>query len=406
VAITGDTSKASLLDLTLAGNFDAAFEPRKSTLTVTSAQTIDAKRLQALLPVKADATPAPAGSPAPQPGGQTTVETTNLPPIWAEIDVKLARVDYGQVIITDYLGHATLKDNLLVIDNSDFKVNQTGTGKLTGQANLHDLTAPTFAGKVDFQKIPAQPFLATFVPHWKMVVEGVTSVQMDLTGSGREPETIKRTLTGNMLMTIDRMQLKSFGSKNGDLLAQIIGTYYGLRMEDIVFTEGLMDGAIGSGRFTIGQMKFLGPLLKLTSTGFYDFGKAEPDFNIVLQPYVTQAAERQIPSHIAKNLVKMDDGWFKADPWPLTPDSVSKSSLTLRAASKAVGGQAGEVIDAATKAKEGDLGGALKGVLGGGLLGGDKKEPAKQPEGEKAPAAPQPAPEEKKEPPKGVLDLF
>jgi len=156
-------------------------------------------------PAPSAASSAPKTSSAEASGGVEPAPLT-LPIRQLAVELDIAKVLLREIQVADWKTRLNLKGSEVVIDPLSLTVNQAPiTGKVT--ANL-GVAGYSYDNRLRIDRLPLEPFVASFLPERKGQIHGTLLAQADLRGAGVTGASLGSNLAGGLTFTATNLNLK------------------------------------------------------------------------------------------------------------------------------------------------------------------------------------------------------
>lgn len=200
---------------------NASPKAASNTLSIQS-DGLDLTPLYNLLagPAKTNA-PATASTPAAKPAGVSPGEPApmTLPIRQLAVDLDIAKVLLREIQIADWKTRLSLKDSLVSIDPLSLKVNGAPINAKVS-ANL-GVPGYRYDTQLSIDRLPLEPFVASFMPERKGQVHGTLLAKADIRGAGITGTSLSSNLTGGLSFTATNLNLK-IGDTRTPLIRSVV----------------------------------------------------------------------------------------------------------------------------------------------------------------------------------------
>jgi uncharacterized protein involved in outer membrane biogenesis len=210
-------------------------------------------------------TPARPESASPTPPGQE-IGPIDLSNLNLEGNINIASLVFSGMTFKDILVHLLVEKNTVTIDKCAMKINE-GDVSLTGKIQTN-VPGFRYDAALEVKNLAVAPFVDSFVPQLRNVIEGTMSCQSSAKGQGLQPDSLAKNLSGNFSFTMSDGQLS-----NVPVLNTIAELTRISELQEVRFytAKGRFDAQ--NGRITIPELDFVGKQQKLGLTGWANFNQ-------------------------------------------------------------------------------------------------------------------------------------
>ena len=151
--------------------------------------------------------PPPAAKPTPaEASGGAEPPPVVLPIRQLAVELDIAKVLLRELQVADWKTRLNLKGSEIVIDPLSLTLNQAPiSGKVTADLGVAGYRYDT---RLRIDRLPLEPFVATFLPERKGQVHGTLLAQADLRGAGITGASLASNLAGGLTFTATNLNLK------------------------------------------------------------------------------------------------------------------------------------------------------------------------------------------------------
>jgi AsmA protein len=241
-----------------------------------------------------------AGEPAAQEPEPVAQEADPMDiPVTAEGRVRIGETLYKGLAIRDFDLAYRLENNVLSISRLNGNL---AKGNFANSARIDLGRSPlVYQGRIDLKDIQAEPFMRAFLPKYADMVSGALSFELDASGHGTLPDTIKRSLNGKGSLAIANGRLANFP------LVQNLATFIGIEeLRELGFSQAGGSFTITDGRLSLNS-EIKGGEVRMTPKGTVGLdGELDLSLSPRLSPQLSGRLDRK--EQFTKYL-KDDQGW-------------------------------------------------------------------------------------------------